>query len=266
MNTENPLLNKALENLKAIESQLVEETRILSGIHEKECDANEQLSLLKNVLLEKERVIAELSARLGEEKLRLEKETAGFSETLAKVKENFETRERELVRENRALREEAGALSRELERSAREAQETDHGEGRLKAELEAARVRITEQAVLATTSVSALRELRSDVDRLNSEAARKSEEAAALKARGDILAAELREERQRTADTQRKLAEALDMAAGARAQLQDSLRREEVFKRKTGALNMDLRDKSSIIAYLTKEAETAKALLHRRLT
>lgn len=297
MTSNNPLLGKALENLKKMESQLVEESRILTGIGEKENADNRELEILKAALEDRERALAGLNSALAEQsallertacetaaakaaldreiqalrerlgaksseaadlEARLEKGRADFSAALGKAQESFNARERELSEEHRALKEAAGAAGLEAGRLRQAAQDAGADCAAAMGELAADRIKLTEQDVLTRSSLSALKEMKEDMGRLKAMLSDREADLSGLKAEMGRLGAEAKEEKLRSAEFKEKLAAELALKEDMEKLLASSAGREEALKREALFLNMDVKEKTGIIAYLTKEVTAAR--------
>jgi len=115
----------------------------------------------------------------------------------------------------------------------------------LKEELKAARIMITEQNVLATTSRSALREMFRDAEDMKSEAARRQHEISGLRSEIDRLKSEVTVEKLRNADLGKKLEQEAVLRADMENLLLESARREETRRREIETRARDLITSSS---------------------
>jgi len=345
----NPLLNKALENIKTMEAQLAEESRILAGITEKECSSTRELEAMQgaaevlraeladkdsqiaafrreaakqrelnealvreqrvkdsefSALLEKERsafllaqvklqndagareneILAELTplretlriktaeternradaaaaaeASAAEFQARLEGERAALDLALNKAREGFFVSEKALLDENQTLKAAAAAGSAEAGKWKQELLVAKAGYTQIKGELEAAEVLRTEQNVLTRSSISALKELKEDLGRMKAMLSDREADIAGLNAEIGRLSAETREEKIRNAELKERLARELPFKEEMEDLLRAAAHKEEALKRKLELLNLDLKEKSTIIAYLNKEVTSARA-------
>ena len=207
---------------------------------------------------EAERARAELAAVMtghgAEFSSLLEKERAEANSALEKAQEGFLAREKELLDENRALKEAAGAAGLNTGRMRQGLSDAISECAVLRGDLEAATVKLTEQDVLTRSSMSALKELKRDYNNLKTISDDRESELAGLRAETDRL----REEKRGTAGLNTKLNRELELKEEMDSLLRESAAREEVLKRKTALLGLELKDQSSVIAYLTQELNAAK--------
>jgi len=115
----------------------------------------------------------------------------------------------------------------------------------LKEELKTAQIFITEQNVLATSSRSALKEMRKDVELAKTAADQKDYEIADLNSQVDRLKSELAMERKRNGDLREKLGQDAAIRQDMENLLLEAEQIEEAQQREIEALTRELKEKTA---------------------